>query len=164
MSSSVAVMRDGIIEQVGTPEESYDYPRTRFVAAFLGSANLLEARVISVGSDGKEHGVERLRFEVATDWDAPITALGRVQFAAGGRVIVAVRPEGVRLVPRRDDRASDTWAGVVETVQFLGDAVEYRVRVRDRILRARCDRSQQFAVGDAVVIELRSQACTVVAD
>ena len=48
--------------------------------------------------------------------------------------------------------------------QVLGDAVEYRVKIRDRVLRARCDRSRQFAVGDTVVIELRSQACTVVAD
>src|SRR5262245_46553454 len=145
MSSRVAVMRDGIVEQVGTPEESYDYPRTRFVAAFLGSANLLEARVVAVASDGNEHGVERLRFEVATDWSAPITALGRMPFAAGERVTAAVRPEGVRLAPRGDGRASDPWAGVVETVQFLGDAVEYRVKVRDRVLRARCDRSRQFA-------------------
>jgi iron(III) transport system ATP-binding protein len=36
MSSSVAVMREGVIEQLGTPEELYDYPRTRFVASFLG--------------------------------------------------------------------------------------------------------------------------------
>jgi iron(III) transport system ATP-binding protein len=160
MSSSIAVMRDGMVEQVGTPQEAYDYPRTRFVAAFLGSANLLPVRVIAAGSDGEA----RLCFELATDWGAPITALGRVPFAPGDRVTAAVRPEGVRLAPRHDDGASHPWAGVIETVQFLGDAIEYRVKVRDRLLRARCDRSQQFAVGAAVVIELRSQACTVVAD
>jgi iron(III) transport system ATP-binding protein len=164
MSSSVAVMRDGNIEQVGTPEESYDYPRTRFVAAFLGSANLLEAQVVAAGSDGNAHGVEHLRFELATQWGAPVTAFGRIPFAAGDRVTVAVRPEGVRLAPRRDDGASDLWAGVVDTTQFLGDAVEYRVKIRDRVLRARRDRSRQFAVRDEVVVELRSQACTVVAD
>jgi ABC-type Fe3+/spermidine/putrescine transport system ATPase subunit len=162
MSSKVAVMRDGIVEQVGTPEESYDYPRTRFVAAFLGSANLLAARVVAVGSDGSEPGPHR--FELVTDWGAPLTALGRLPFATGDHVTAAVRPEGVRLAARGDDRGSDPWAGVVETVQFLGDAVEYRVKVRDLVLRARCDRSQQFAAGDAVIIELRSQACTVVAD
>jgi iron(III) transport system ATP-binding protein len=166
MSSSVAVMRHGVIEQLGTPEESYDYPRTRFVASFLGSANLLEARVVAVRSGGTEHGAECFRFEVETDWGAPVAAFGRVPFIAGDRVTVAVRPEGVRLASRHDgpDRAWDPWAGSVETVQFLGDAVEYRLKIRDRVLRARCDRVQQFKIGDPVFIELRGKACTVVAD
>jgi hypothetical protein len=75
-----------------------------------------------------------------------------------------MRPEGVRLAPHPDGRAPDTWAGVVETVQFLGEAVEYRLKIRDRMLRVRCDRSQHFGVGDAVGIELRGKACTLVAD
>jgi iron(III) transport system ATP-binding protein len=164
MSSSVAVMRDGAVEQLGTPEETYDYPRTRFVAAFLGSANLLPAQVVAVRSIGLERGAERFLFEVRTDWGAPISASGRAAFAAGDCVTTAVRPEGVRIASHGPDRASHLWAGVVQTVQFLGDAIEYRIKVRDLVLRARCDRGQQYVVGDAVVVELRSQACIVVAD
>src|SRR5205807_6612156 len=102
-------------------------------------------------------------FEVETDWGAPVTAFGRVEFTSGGRVTVAVRPEGVKLKssPNDPDHDSGRWAGVVETVQFLGDAVEYRVKLRDHVLRARCDRSHQIKAGDAVVLELRDQACTV---
>jgi len=166
MSSSVAVMRAGVLEQIGTPEESYDYPRTRFVASFLGSANLLDARVSQIHGGGTEGGAECFRFEVETDWGAPVAAFGRVAFPVGDRVSAAVRPEGVRLAARQDgaDRASDPWAGVVETVQFLGDAIEYRLKVREQVLRARCDRGSQFKVGDPVLIELRAKACTVVAD
>jgi iron(III) transport system ATP-binding protein len=166
MSSSVAVMRDGAVQQLGTPVETYDYPRTRFVAAFLGAANLLEGSVVATQSEGIEHGAECFRFEVETDWGAPITAFGRIAFAVGDRVTAAVRPEGVRVTPHSDgrNRAEDPWAGVVETVQFLGDAVEYRVKIRDHVLRARCDRGQQYGVGDAILVELRSRACTVVAD
>jgi iron(III) transport system ATP-binding protein len=166
MASSVAVMRAGSIEQLGTPEEIYDYPRTRFVASFLGSANLLDAEVVIVGSGGAERGVEYFRFELQTDWGAPLTAFGRIAFTAGDRVTVAVRPEGVRLAASQDnpDHASNGWAGVVETVQFLGDAVEYRLKLRNCVLRARCDRSQQFGVGDAVFIDPRDKACTVLAD
>jgi hypothetical protein len=51
---------------------------------------------------------------------------------------------------------------VVESVQFLGEAAEYWVKVRDQVLRARCERGHQFAIGDPVSIELRSQACTLV--
>jgi len=166
MSSSVAVMRDGAIEQVGTPEEAYDFPRTRFVASFLGSANLLEGRVVAVCGADAEHGSDCFRFEVETGWGAPLTAFGRVAFASGDKVTAAVRPEGVRLMLCRDgcDRSSAAWAGVVETVQFLGDAVEYQLKTGDRLLRARCDRSQQFKSGDRVLIELRDKACALVAD
>jgi iron(III) transport system ATP-binding protein len=166
MSSSVAVMREGVIEQLGTPEESYDYPRTRFVASFLGSANLLKARVIAVRNAGVENGTECFRFEVATEWGAPVTAFGRVPFAAGDEVTAAVRPEGVRLASSHDGRdpASDPWAGVVETVQFLGDAVEYRLKIRDRVLRSRCNRGCQFKIGDWASIELWDKACTIVTD
>src|SRR5262249_60878186 len=105
MSSSVAVMRAGVIEQVGTPQESYDYPRTRFVAAFLGSANLLEGRVVAAHGGGMEGGVECFRFEVETDWGAPLSAFGRVPFKSGDRVTTAVRPEGVRLAGRANSGA-----------------------------------------------------------
>jgi hypothetical protein len=53
---------------------------------------------------------------------------------------------------------------VVETAQFLGDAVEYRLRIRDRVLRARCDRRYQFKAGEPVFIDLSAKACTIVAD
>jgi iron(III) transport system ATP-binding protein len=166
MSSTVAVMREGAIEQLGTPEESYDYPRTRFVASFLGSANLLEGRVVAVRDAEPDRGAACFRFEVETEWGAPVTAFARVPFAVGDRVTAAVRPEGVRLASSNDgrDRASDPWAGMVETVQFLGDAVEYRLRIRDRALRARCDRGHQFKAGEPVFIDLRAKACTIVAD
>ena len=166
MASSVAVMRDGIIEQVGTPQESYDYPRTRFVASFLGSANLLEARIVAARTGGMENGTECFRFDVETDWGARVPAFGRVPFNVGDRVTAALRSEGVRLAPRPDDRdrAADPWAAVVETAQFLGDAVEYRLKVGARLLRARCDRAKQFRAGDPVLIELRDKTCTIVSD
>lgn len=166
MSSSMAVMKDGVIVQLGTPEELYDYPRTRFVASFLGAANLLEARVVAAGDGGTEQGAKNFQFEMETGWGAPFTAFGRVPFSAGNLVTAAVRPEGISLSANRDggDAASNPWAGVVESVQFLGDAIEYFIRIRDYMMRARCDRRQQFAVGETVFVELRNKACTIVTD
>jgi hypothetical protein len=72
----------------------------------------------------------------------------------------------VRLATSRGgpDSARDLWGAVVETSQFLGDAIEYWVRIRDRLLRARCERGVHFAIGDPVSLVLRDKACTVVAD
>jgi len=100
-------------------------------------------------------------FEVRTEWGARFTAFGRVPFRIGDKVAAAVRPEGIRL---QAQGGAEAWRGVVETAQFLGEAVEYRVKIANQVLRARCDRSQPFAAGDAVVIELRDQACTILAD
>ena len=161
MSSSLAVMRDGVIEQRGTPEELYDYPRTRFVASFLGAANLIEARVRSV--DNGE--ADLFGFSVETAWGARFDAVGRVPFDPGDRVSAALRPEGVRVIARAEAGADDTWFGTIESAQFLGDAVVYFVRLREVMLRARTGRDgHRFAVGDAVAVDLRSEACILVAD
>jgi iron(III) transport system ATP-binding protein len=158
MSSVLAVMKDGRIEQIGTPQELYDFPRTRFVASFLGAANLLPVEILGVQAmpGGDQH-----RFDVRTAWGGRFAAVGRVPFKTGDKAAAAIRPEGIRLIARAGE---DAWRGVIETAQFLGEAVEYRIAVGDRILRARCDRSQQFAAGAAVAIELRDEACTILAD
>jgi ABC-type Fe3+/spermidine/putrescine transport system ATPase subunit len=135
------------------------------VAAFLGSANLLKARILASGVGGTDHGIECYRFDLETDWGAPIAAFGRIAFAAGTTITAALRPEGIGVLPSKGQPLnSGAWTGVIETAQFLGDSIEYQIKIRDRLLRARCDRSQQFAVGDNVVIEVRSKACTVLVD
>jgi iron(III) transport system ATP-binding protein len=164
MSSSVAVMKDGLVEQSGSPVALYDHPRTRFVASFLGAANLVEAKVNAVAREGAAEGPAR--FELETNWGAPFTAFGNGPFSTGDRVTTAVRPEGITLAPAANgrDHTGAPWSGMIESVQFLGDAVDYRLKVRDQTLRARCGRSRHFAVGDAVAIELRSNACAVLVD
>src|SRR5262249_60670639 len=52
MSDRIAVMNDGVIEHLGTPREIYEHPKTRFVAGFIGTSNLLTGTVSSV-SDGE---------------------------------------------------------------------------------------------------------------
>lgn len=166
MSSSVAVMKEGVIEQLGAPEELYDFPRTSFVATFLGAANLLDARIDAVQDGSADDDGPLFRFAALTNWGASFTAFGRVPFSVGEGVTAAVRPEGIQLVKggTDGDRGSAHWTGTVEAVQFLGEAIEYRVRVGDCLLRARCDRTHRFSMGDSVVVELRTKACTIVAN
>ncbi len=166
MSSSVAVMKDGSIEQIGRPEELYDYPRTRSVASFLGAANQLAVKVIARHSGDTERGTECFRFDLETAWGAPFTAFGRIPFDAQDRVTAAVRSEGISFSATSDNGADNPapWKGVVEAVQFLGEAILYNVRIHDIVLRARCPRDQKFSAGDTVNIQLRAEACTVVAD
>jgi len=103
IADRVAVMRAGRIEQIDTPEAIYDRPANRFVAGFVGHANLWDGTV--AGSDAVSTAIGTLR-------TAP---QGR---AAGARIAVLVRPEHVRIGPggERDNRFS----GAVTRDRFLG--------------------------------------------
>ena len=87
MSNRVAIMRDGRIEQLGTPRDVYERPRTEFVADFVGASNRLQATIVAVREDGR--------------YDAEVTGVGRVQAAGvkglrpGADVRAIVRPEAI---------------------------------------------------------------------
>lgn len=165
MSSSVAILRDGRVEQVGLPEALYDYPATQFVASFLGAANILAVDILSRHDSAPAHGEQCFRFEARTAWGARLTAFGRSPIACGERAVAAIRAEGIKLAPWRAGSDHDpAWTGSVEAAHFLGEAIEYRVRVGDCVVRARGDRANRLAAGDRVNVELRSEACTAMPD
>ena len=88
MSDRIAVMRDGVIEQLGAPREVYERPATEFVATFLGASNLIDA--VALGGEGRHSLVEAApgRFAIAARGLEP-----------GQRLRLAVRPERVRVRP-----------------------------------------------------------------
>ena len=117
MSDRIAVMSGGRIEQVGTPEQLYDRPATRFVADFIGTTNLLPGVVTTA-----ERGATTVRLDSGDD--CRVVAEGLPE---GRRVEVSVRPEAVLLVSG-DSGAARAIAGRVDQVAYLGTAVQYRVQ------------------------------------
>ncbi|HML45126.1 MAG TPA: ABC transporter ATP-binding protein [Clostridia bacterium] len=85
MSDRIAVMREGRIEQYGTPEEIYEHPKTRFAAGFIGQTNLLEATVV----ERAEGGRLKVRYGQTV-----LPAFG--QATVGSRVALCLRMERVR--------------------------------------------------------------------
>ncbi len=116
MSDRVVVMNDGAVEQIGTPSEIYNAPRTRFVASFVGTLNLLDGRIVDTSSGLVEIDGQR----VATRRDLNGAKAGDVR-------AMALRPEALRLGAGGDDR--NTLKGVIEEVAFLGAVVRLRVRL-----------------------------------
>ncbi len=111
MSDRIVVMNQGVAEQVGAPAEIYNRPATRFVASFVGTLNLLEARVVDPGA-----GLLEL--------DGQPLALGRpVDAAAGATVSLALRPEAIRLGAQP---GGVVLRGRVEDVSFMGSVVRIR--------------------------------------
>ena len=115
ISDRIVVMSQGRMEQVGTPFEIYNYPRTRFVASFVGTLNVLKSRIVDAASG-----------RITVD-DQPIVApAGLDGVQAGEFRSIALRPEAVSLsAPAADGNVLD---GTVEEVSFLGSVVRIRVR------------------------------------
>jgi spermidine/putrescine transport system ATP-binding protein len=113
MADGIAIMNAGRIEQLGTPTELYERPRTAFVAGFLGISNLLPGAV---------SGPESVRLDDGTEVHVPRGALdGR-----RGRVAVGVRPEKIRLGHGEANRLSGR---LLETA-YVGVATQYVLETR----------------------------------
>ena len=145
LSDRVAVMNDGVIEQIGSSAAIYDVPRTRFVAEFLAVRNILPVEVQS--ADGVE-AVVRTENGVVLRSSAP-------GFVAGERVWVGVRPERIRL----DGPGENRVPGVLEDRLFLGDRSEWRVRAgADVFTVSEPGTSTGRQPGDAVTVTFEAAA------
>jgi spermidine/putrescine ABC transporter ATP-binding subunit len=121
LSDRIAVMSQGRIEQLGTPEEIYAHPVNWFVADFVGESNLFRGRV-AVDDRGKPF--------VLIDGDLRM-AVPSSPYATGSEVGVLVRPERPRLLA--DGQGADNVVrGRVTEVVYVGESVKYRLRVGDR--------------------------------
>ena len=118
MSDRIAVMRDGRFEQVGTPEEIYERPATRFAAEFIGQTNLLDCRVAEAGEDG-------LVLEYA---GARIPARG-VDFPlrAGDEVCLSLRTERLSFAPER--AGSCCLEGTLMERRYAGGTMRATIRL-----------------------------------
>ena len=115
MSDRVVVMSEGRMEQVGTPFDIYNHPRTRFVASFVGTLNLLAGRVADPGGPRVTVDGQDVRLGGAA-------APGR----AGEACTLALRPEAVALGPGTP--GCNQLTGTIDEVSFLGAIVRVRVR------------------------------------
>jgi putative spermidine/putrescine transport system ATP-binding protein len=118
MSDRIVVMNEGRVEQIGTPFEIYNHPRTRFVASFVGTLNILRGKILDPASG---------RIEV--DGQAIAAARGVADAKAGEMRAVALRPEAATLNGGAGER--NRLEGTIEEVSFLGSVVRVRVRFRE---------------------------------
>jgi spermidine/putrescine transport system ATP-binding protein len=158
LSHRIAVMNHGRIEQLDEPSKIYGYPRTRFVADFIGHCNLLSGPVIQTDGGVAIVDVEGLGgVQVATQASIP----------GGARGTVALRPEKIRIAtsapaenpasPLADPHANH-YRGTVHDLLYMGDVTVYRVGtpggavVEALLANSQTGRAKFFEVGDAVEV------------
>ncbi len=116
ISDKVVVMHKGLIEQIGTPEDIYRMPKTRFVATFIGTAN----QFTGTASGNNTVLCKNIR----------LLAEGASKFPEGQDVVALVRPENIQI--QADEPRQSDWnvvAGMVETITFHGAVTRLGVNV-----------------------------------
>ncbi len=99
MSDRIAVMRDGRIEQIGTPDEIYNHPKTSYVATFVGNANILHGVAESIQGENAivKIGNDRVIVKLETSQQDTEDTRAKQYLAAGEKVTLAVRSENILL-------------------------------------------------------------------
>jgi putative spermidine/putrescine transport system ATP-binding protein len=151
ISDRVAVMREGVIEQIGTPFEIYNRPATAYVASFIGTLNVLAARAVDPAAgiltvDGQE-----------------IRAAGPFSAPRGGPVRLSLRPEALAL--GTGESGSNRLKGRLEGIRFLGSIVRLTVSTGGNSVsvdRFNDPRLVPPVIGDELIFNFPPEACIVV--
>jgi iron(III) transport system ATP-binding protein len=143
LSDRVVIMHQGKIMQIGRPQAIYAKPANRFVADFIGKANFLEGRVGSMPSNDEiVLDILSKKFKVFVQKDS---------FSEGQRVLLVVRPESVKLMPKMPD----TLTGTVQEAVYLGSQMVYEVEIAKNIITVEIANPQEhmvFKAGEEVTI------------
>ncbi|ASJ13758.1 ABC transporter ATP-binding protein [Thermococcus radiotolerans] len=109
ISDRIAVMNVGTVEQVGTPKEIYESPRTEFVASFMGKTNVIPAKVVERNGDRVTVEFEGIRLD------------GLYYTDESDDVVIVIRPERIQLKPVEN---AVSFTGTVDLVEYYGFFIE----------------------------------------
>jgi iron(III) transport system ATP-binding protein len=156
ISDRVAVLEGGQLVQIGTPEDLFQRPRSRFVAEFIGKTNLIEGIVQHPDTVARDS----LRLRVASD-----------ALELGARLAVSIRPHDIHLAsgePPAPSRrlAANVFRATIRQATYLGTAVDYQVQLdgTDVVVRVTAPVLPRLRVGEIVTVTIDRSACVPVAD
>jgi multiple sugar transport system ATP-binding protein len=139
MGSRIAVMSEGLLMQVGTPQQLYDHPANRFVAGFIGSPAM---NFVAVELEGG-------RLRGPGDWSVPLPPRARDSIASGTRKVVAgFRPEHLEIGEPGPEHGS--FRARADVVEYLGNEELLHVNAADQDIVAIVNSSHRVRPGDIV--------------
>jgi len=122
LSTRMAIMDTGRFRQIGTPTEIYEFPESRMVADFIGSANFIQGRVTESGAD---------HVKVDTDIGEVFIDHGH-SVVEGNQIWVAVRPEKIAISKTPPEKTGPNQAaGKIDEIGYLGDTSIYKIRLEN---------------------------------
>ncbi len=156
LSHEIAVMNDGRVVQVGTPRQIYEQPCNQFVADFVGTTNFIGGTVTAL-----EDGNGRCLIGSAM---GPLRVQASQGVAKDNAVTVSVRPEDVELSeqPLPAGEGDNVCKAMVTAKDFLGEHLDFQVKVGDVVLLARAHPSLRTPVGDSIFLRMKAEKCVAI--
>jgi putrescine transport system ATP-binding protein len=138
VASRVAVMDEGRIMQVATPQRIYEVPESVYVADFIGEVNIIEGRTRRAGDDSYH-----------VDWaggQPPLIAVSDRSFSEGQTCYLALRPEKVAISSERPADAQNAVEGKVHDIAYLGNLSTYHVELKNgQIIKAQTANTRRIS-------------------
>jgi putative spermidine/putrescine transport system ATP-binding protein len=144
LADRIGVMFDGRLVQFGTPEEIFNRPRTRRVADFMGTNNLIPGRL----------DVQRDASTLASAV-GPLHCVSGAHHVSGQEAIATVRPEHIDIdTPNGPLQGANRFSGRIEDAVYYGGTLTYRVIADGLSLQVRDRSTRRFAVGEEVTVHI----------
>ncbi len=173
LSDRLAVMNQGIVEQVGTPQEIYEYPRSLFVANFIGTSNTIMGEVglpqenaIQVIQNSKKHFLVR----ASRDGVRPLPIVQNAQ-----KVKILIRPEKMKILKSQPSSDQNFVEAVVSEILYRGPQTQFQVLAKEgsgtspvclSIIQANSaiTAKRNFSIGDRVFVAWQSEDCVLMGE
>jgi ABC-type Fe3+/spermidine/putrescine transport system ATPase subunit len=156
LADRIVVMNRGRIEQIGSPADVYERPRTRFVNEFVGSINVLSGVVTAV--EGSRVSLVSGGYDVhghlATD----------MRLAPGDSASATIRPERLVILSERTPAEPNQWPAQVAATVYYGDHREYELDIGERLVKVTAPPYVNFDKGERVIVSCDPTEVVVSAD
>jgi spermidine/putrescine ABC transporter ATP-binding subunit len=157
LSDRIAVMNDGVVTQIGTPQQIYNQPNNRFVAGFIGLSSFVEGMVTNLNPGAS--------YATVTTSDQVDIRVPRDNLALNQKVTLAIRPEHISLkndpskhIPEHDNLLD----GEVVRKAYLGDVIDYRIQVANWVLRVHTDTDTHLRPKERVQLFVPAERITLI--
>ena len=154
LSDSIAVMKDGSIMEIGSPKKIYFHSDHRFVADFIGRANLVEGRVRAV-----EDSYAIIDSSIGT-----ITCPKSPDTSPGNTVSICIRPEFIRVMEKNTRESRNIFRGKVDSLVFIGEVYEGEIIIGDTRIFTRIEPTLTIREGDEITLFLDPDHCFVISE
>ena len=119
MADRIAVMTEGEIVQIGTPNEVYEFPSSRFCAEFIGTTNMFEGELAAENSNLMQ----------CAELENPLQLLHNINGNAGKPLAISIRPEQISISHKRPQAKQNSTSGVVDQLAYMGSYSLFYVRL-----------------------------------
>jgi iron(III) transport system ATP-binding protein len=145
LADTLIIMNNGKIIQTGNPYDIYKKPNSKFVADFIGLANIIQGKFVKQAMNGFS-GVSHNGLTMICKADKDIKE--------GENVFICIRPEDIRLYKSKPQDAINTWQGTVTQTVFLGNIQNCIVKISNLELNIQLDSYSKFTNGEIVYVQI----------